>query len=567
MSYVKDYVEEGTRSGAGSAMNFAILTLSSSTYASVAEICGVSWVDLGVDGKFKYQVKITGTSNASESVEINTKKLSKNPACSELKGSSRLDLKEVYLKWEAKELNDWYGGYYILKSEDNKSFKRLNSTPLFHFTSELEKEKTVIDYVDTAVVEGETYYYKVEPINHFADVGIQSNVVEVYIQKRLEGNCIIEDVKSEKLVRIIEGRYEAKPDEQVREYVFMRSDKVDSGYVVLDQVKTSELAFEFQYEANKLTGDRHYFKVAAVSPDGDSAYSYPYYHFTLDQEPPGVPNNFKGEIDSLGIANLTWLPPADDDIRGYRIFRTNTLREEFIEVTKNLVKSTSFKDSLSLNNLTSEVYYCIRTVDLNHNNSPYSEPILLLKPDTIPPVAPLIRTYEVKEEGVLLTWNNSPSDDVEHQYLIRTLEFITDTLLVFKREARSYLDTTCRMGVNYAYRLIAADEALNAAVSNPVNVVYELGYRPAPKGIKGEVNREGKYISLSWKTIMEPIYAIQIYRAKNDGEFRLYKTIRENSSEYQDVGLSINNVYHYKIKVMYKSGKSSKMSDAISVVY
>ena len=66
---------------------------------------------------------------------------------------------------------------------------------------------------------------------------------------------------------------------------------------------------------------------------------------------------------------------------------------------------------------------------------------------------------------------------------------------------------------------------------------------------------------------MEPIYSIQIYRAKNDGNYRLYKTLRENVSEFEDKGLTINNTYRYKIKVMYEAGISSKMSKEIEVIY
>ena len=45
----------------------------------------------------------------------------KNPDCSELIGSSRIDLKEVYLEWEAKELNDFYGAMKWGKVPENNN--------------------------------------------------------------------------------------------------------------------------------------------------------------------------------------------------------------------------------------------------------------------------------------------------------------------------------------------------------------------------------------------------------------------------------------------------------------
>ena len=88
----------------------------------------------------------------------------------------------------------------------------------------------------------------------------------------------------------------------------------DSTYTEIEKVSGDSKKFEFNYTADLLSGDRHYFKVAAISEDGDSAYSYPYYHFSLDQEPPGVPTNLEGIIDSNGVARLTWVAPEDKDL-------------------------------------------------------------------------------------------------------------------------------------------------------------------------------------------------------------------------------------------------------------
>ena len=103
----------------------------------------------------------------------------------------------------------------------------------------------------------------------------------------------------------------------------------------------------------------------------------------------------EGLIDSNSVAKITWTAPNDKDLQGYRVFRSNSLKEEFVEKTTKPDLTTTYLDTLDLNNLTSEVYYFVRAVDQNYNNDENTEPILLLKPDTIPPVPGVIKAYEV----------------------------------------------------------------------------------------------------------------------------------------------------------------------------
>jgi uncharacterized protein YvpB len=119
----------------------------------------------------------------------------------------------------------------------------------------------------------------------------------------------------------------------------------------------------------------------------------------------------------------------------------------------------------------------------------------------------------------------------------------------------------------YKYYIVTSDKSGNLSFSQQIPITYEIGYRPGPKIESATANVEKKNILLKWETIMEPIYSIQIYRAKNDGRYRLYKTIRENISEFEDKDLNINNQYKYKIKITYDSGISSKMSEEKVVNY
>ncbi|MEX1003302.1 MAG: fibronectin type III domain-containing protein [Crocinitomicaceae bacterium] len=548
--------------------SYGMLTLAGSGNKTISVITGVYFEDENVPaGNYTYRIQLNKSDIVSNEVNVKSNKKDENPDCSELTGFSRIDLKEAYMEWEAKALNPYYGGYFIYKSTDKKNFTKINSTPFFHFTSQYEPDKTVINYVDTTVKEGMAYYYRVQPINHFGDPGKLSNVVEIYIQKRLKGYCVIDTVEAKEYERRIVGFYEGKEDEVVKEFIFMRSDSINGDYKKLEKSSGTEKSFSFTYTADKLSGDRHYFKVAAVSPDGDSAYSYPYYSFSLDQEPPGIPTALEGIIDSNGVARLHWQAPEDDDLLGYRVFRANTLTEEFIEKTTRLDVATAFTDTLDLNNLTSEVYYYVRAVDQNYNNGENTPPVLLLKPDTIPPVPPVFKAYAVRETGVYLKWVNSGSSDVAQQFLVRQTDVLTDTVLHFAAPQDTLLDTSGELGTRYRYHLLVEDKSGNQARSAELPVTYEIGYRPAPLIQQIEANLEEKQIILKWEYVNAPIYSIQIYRKKNDGKYRLHATLYENATDFSDGKLSINNEYHYKIRIVHDNGVSSKMSEPVKVMY
>jgi len=132
----------------------------------------------------------------------------------------------------------------------------------------------------------------------------------------------------------------------------------------------------------------------------------------------------------------------------------------------------------------------------------------------------------------------------------------------------SFVDSSCVIGEKYDYQLLAIDRSNNLSKSESLRAVYEVGFRLAPEIILAKANRVDKHIELKWLTANnDPIYSVQVYRAINEGSFKLYKTLRENIDAYIDSELSPNNEYHYKIKVVYQSGKSSKLSEGVHVMY
>jgi hypothetical protein len=199
-SFVDEFISRNFTNENEKQAPYFMLNLAASSTRVIADVCGLYFEDVGLkDGSFLYEIKIKGTKEYSDKIELRVDQLSVNPPCNGIKGFSRVDLKEAYLSWEAKSKNKFYGAYWLLKSTDSINFMRVNTTPLYFLTSQYEPNKTIMDFVDTAVAEGKTYYYKLLPINHFGDLGPFSEVTKVYIQKRLHGICTVDSVRADTL--------------------------------------------------------------------------------------------------------------------------------------------------------------------------------------------------------------------------------------------------------------------------------------------------------------------------------------------------------------------------------
>lgn len=567
-----EYLDEMLKTADAQAiqMNFFFLMLGASSDKNLAKILGCYFEDVEITKKeYSYRVLLKNKTVSSNIISLNSGIESKNDEMTELTASSRPKLKQAYLKWEAEQLQSAYGAYNIERSTDSINFEKRNKNPYYFLKSQDEANKTFCDFADTNVQEGQTYFYRVIGINHFGDFGNSSNIVKVYVPKSLYGEVRVDSTEAIENKRIISGHFvSGTSKDHVVKYVLFRSDSILGPYSLLEEKITKEDHFRFEATVPVSSGDRYYYKVAAIGTDNDTVYSYPKYIFTLDQIPPSTPLGLRGVINDSGVVKLNWQLNPENDIRGYRVFRANSLNEEFVEVTNYFVTEDVFYDTLRLDNLTKEVYYKIAAVDLNYNNSPRCEPVLILKPDTIPPVPGHFTKFEINDKGVFLSWRNSSSSDLKESQLIRVGKSSSEIIFIWTDTTVNFIDTTGIPGQEYQYVLVSIDKSANQSNSEPLHLFFETGKRDGVSKIQTSVDRELKQIKLNWVLPKGEIYSVQIYRAKADEKYVLYKTIREqNSTEFIDANVQINNEYRYKIKVVFKDGTSSVLSDEVSVTY
>ncbi len=457
--------------------------------------------------------------------------------------------KTVMVEWNSNAVEKEAFGFLIEHSIDTKKEgSYLTDLPHIPFKTQFERADKKANVIDNPE-QGHLHFYRVHGLDPFGHPSLLSEWKSIYVPLLINAHVQIDTIVAKATEREIEvsaAIFGKKAN--IDSWELLRSEHKDDNYKVVATLPYSDSTASFIVNG-KTSGDHFYYKIQAINKD-DTVSSLPYYFFTLDQVPPVPPTELNGSIDSLGIVTLNWTASIDDDIEGYKVFRGNQKREEFTEQTTFLSTDLSFTDTLALDNLTSEVYYYIQSVDLNFNVSAQSDTVLLFKPDTIPPMSAAIKGVKMVDTSIVIVWANSDSEDLAKTVLIRNH---IDTIPL-KAGQSEYTDFDLVPAKHYSYQILTQDKSKNQSYSQEVGQHYETGYRKPLRGFIVTVDREENFISLVWKAPKDEVFSYQIFRAKNDGTLRLFKTIDPKELQYTDKQLSIGTKYTYSIKYVNQQG-------------
>lgn len=483
--------------------------------------------------------------------------------------SLKLDKKKtVEIEWEYKSISKEAFGFKIFHAIDNtNTFNDLLPETYLPFKSNYEPADKKGTVRDEKPIEGHDNYYRVSGLDPFGVPSLNSEWKKIYVPKLVYASAEIQKIEAENEKRIITAKIhiEKEKNPQIEKITLLRSLYKDSGYKEVNSQLYTDSIIRVTL-SGKLTDDHYYYKLLAFNND-DTIASLPYYFFTLDQNPPEPPTEINGVVDSAGIVSLSWKAPKDKDIKGYRVYRGNALDEDFVEQTKRLNPITAFNDTVRLDNLSSKVYYFIRAVDNNYNNSVFSDTILLIKPDTISPVSAVLSSVSVKDTMLKIKWVNSSSEDVKNNYLVRKMSSSQiDTVLVWNDTITTYFDKRVNPGRGYTYEILTYDLSGNLAASQSIYRFFEPGYRKPLKGVSAQVNKEKKGIELSWQKPNDKVYSYVIYRAKKGEKLLPLKTITNHIDFFIDKNVNINNSYTYSVKYINENGIHS-LPVQVTIIY
>jgi uncharacterized protein len=475
--------------------------------------------------------------------------------------------KTVSLNWSTRLHEGIYSSYHIEKSTDGKTFKRISELPYVHMTEEAESETAF--YLDSLEVNDQAYYYRIAGLSPFGETGPPSNVVSGSGKNDLSGYLIIREgkVHTDKKVHLV-WEFPAQAEQLIAGFVVSRSGTAGGPY---EEVTKTALPKDQRNYEEAVAGNNIYYLLKAVDASGkEVASSFPFLVQSEDNTPPLIPSGLSGIISKTGIVELKWQANTDTDWMGYRVFRSNSLREEFVEVTRTLLTQPSFSDTITVKVLNQKIYYRVVAVDKNYNNSEFSSVLQLAKPDVVPPASPVFTKAELEKGGIVVQWINSPSEDIAKVELSR-MEKEDKVKRVIRTwmqpaSANEYTDLSLKPGNTYQYQLTVYDSTGNTSTSVSPQLYYETGSRGAVGNIQASVDRETKEVKIQWKNEV-PVVRCAIYRKRNEEPLVLYRTLEGNVDSFGDKNIITNSHYVYKVQVTYPKGIKSVLSEEIKVLY
>lgn len=456
------------------------------------------------------------------------------------------------LSWNSKLYEHIYVAWEVQRRQVGKKFQSIRSTPIVPSHTPNAAPSYLTYIVDTIPNSTKIYEYRLRAVSAFGEWGPWSDVVKT-------------DIHTHSFATPHIAGYEERKESVKLTWEFPKDDEMHIAGFIIERAQTNAGTYtpistllkpNIRSYTDPTPMHNNYYKVKAIAADGTHKESYSLYVHITDTQPPHTPLGLTANVDSLGVVALSWLQNTDDDIEGYRVFKSASGKDEFSLQTHHTITDTVFYDSIHPQDLNAALYYKIIAIDKNQNQSEFSEIYVVKKPDNIPPAAPVIARTIAKEGAIELQCIASASTDVESYILMRAAHDSSTwqhiATLHTTRIAQPYTDTTVLTATNYRYKLIAIDSANNRSQAAYSVVAAAL---PAPAALSPQpivrVAKNNAEVQCTWHAPTAKLQTIHVYKKTNANAFELYDTIAGTAQQYTDADIRIGNTYSYFFKFIY----------------
>lgn len=433
------------------------------------------------------------------------------------------------LSWDYDALSSLYPFYMIERSEDGVNYAPVTEIPL----SKADENSSRIYYTDS-LTNGKQYSFRIYGLTVFGTKSPYSNVVSGVPMPSLTAFPRITDYRSDGNSGVhIDWSFESAQENLISGF------KIIAGQ---DDRKYSEISGLIEPRQRTVhiqnTFGNLYYKVRAITVSGQQCESFPVLIQVADSIPPLPPKGLQVEIDSIGVAHLSWEMNSEPDMLGYKIYRGQAEGEEILPITDTPVVGTKYVDSLSINNLNSSVYYAVSAIDRRYNQSDLSGLVKAEKPETVPPAAPLIDRIDAEDGRNVIHWYTGSNDKIKSILIFRR-EAGTEQWLAIKEmkdvSSNSYADESISQGVTYEYAIQAKTTKLVSPFSQSFMVISQKGIQQnIDDFVKFTLEYTDKGIKIVWSIKDLKVNAIKIYKHDNEGKLTIFREGLPMMGEFVD---------------------------------
>jgi uncharacterized protein len=467
------------------------------------------------------------------------------------------------ISWNTRETSSLYSAYWVERSEDGTTYKPVTELPYVNIHPENRPDPGIAFKLDSLPQNNKPYWYRVMGLTPFGESGPPSEAVSGQGVPALGATPAIRKVEPIGNQALLRWEFPAESEAALRGFEVERSSFPDRKY---EKVSPLILPTERTWQDSSPRGT-NYYRIKALGQKDAVAYSFPTLFQLEDSIPPIAPKGLIGQVDSTGKVTLQWTSNTEEDLAGYYVYSSHFKDSEFTRITNYGITSAAFSEEISLRNLTKDIFYKVQAFDTRYNVSEFSNTIQLIKPDILPPVAPVINQWETDGDKLTIRWISSASKDVAYHEVILT-EVPTKQVLHTKKIPLGVPGTYQFAGLKagkYDATVTAIDSSGNRSVSKGLEVAVSGGERKGLENIKITANRTSKLVALSWKFSDPTAEQIIIYRAEDEEAVSFYKTLSPEKISFEDTRVEMNRQYTYYLKVVYKDGEESGLSKKMEV--
>ena len=553
---------------------YMIFALTALKNADAAQALGLAYTDTtaAIGKTYFYRVRPMGKSDLYKIIPLNFRIVTEKPK----KGYEN----PVYVKQGDTELFfTWIdipelSGYIVERANPgDATFTQLNKAPIHNLENSSNSDETRSGYNDKNLINYKTYTYKFFGYTLFGEK-VQFAEVKAMPKDLTPPEAPFlpqpQNVKPNEV--LITWKMNPVPAPDLKGFYVARSNKNEGEFKVLHSGMLPKDARTFT-DTTFIKGKINYYVVQAVDTANNVSSSFPVSVTLIDSIPPAKPKIISGTIDSLGIVTITVEKNKEKDLMGYRLFKANSPDHEFSVIHEGFITDDSlnneiqtvFKDTVTLNSLTPKIYYRVKALDFNYNQSEFSDIIAVIRPDTIRPVAPVFTNVVVTDKQVELYFFPSSSVDVKEHIIYRKTNMDSDWAILgtFDSTLTEFIDTSVTTGIIYYYTIRAKD--ISGLYSNYASAVYgkpfDTGIRPAVENFVANVDKKNIILTWTYPSVKAETVFI-IYKKDNKGLLKQYDMTTEKS--YTDKNTNKEN--YYAIKAVTKDGGQSRISAIVGKV-
>lgn len=323
--------------------------------------------------------------------------------------------------------------------------------------------------------------------------------------------------------------------------------------------------------------------IAAVDTAGNMGYSMPVQLRIEDKKAPEPPINFKAEVEENGRIHLSWSPAPEDrgDIAFYEVAVANDTTHQFVIISPQQMRDTTFTDSVAVDVNQKYIYYRVRATDYASNIGRYTKMLQVERPHLLPPTPAHLDTLVVDTEGIHIRWIAGADKATIIHNVFRRQENQPDWELIASLNADSVaandyhicIDDNPPFNNRRRYEYVVESFNSTGMSSGPSLVVSVLNDRNTAVNVS--LNLVGRYDSdaertrLSWdcegeQPDGERYWGVYVRKpGKDTFEYLISEDI--NDPLHSNRLLSPGETAEFYVKLLYSDGRSSKPSNIVKV--